>query len=261
MTTPLHMVRPKRKVVFCIPVPKGGRPHPACIKSLEDSIPLVIEAGWDEGFTQSVGNPYISGARADMTRRALDSLAGRERFVEDSDVIVYIDYDMSWDARDLVTLIQTPGEVVAGTYRVKTEEVQYMGCISTNDLGKPIVRADGTLKATIMPAGFLKITTTAIDHFMTSYPELCFGPKYSQAVDLFNHGAHKGKWWGEDYAFSRNWTACGGELWCVPNINLNHNEGDRVYEGNFHEFLLRCPGGSNSEQPVRPTLECVMVNG
>lgn len=230
----------KKRVVFGIPIPRGQPPHKKTVESLERSIPLIVEAGWNEGFTQTVGNPYISGARAEITRMALDAKA---------DVIIYIDYDVSWDPEDLLKLLQTEGDVVAGTYRCKTddpEEVLYMGAILADAQGLPIVRADGALKAQAVPAGFLKVTTTALDRFMKAYPNLCYGPQYRLAVDLFNHGAHGGLWWGEDYAFSRNYIDAGGEIWLVPDINLNHWRGDQVYKGNFHEFLLRQPGGSKA---------------
>jgi hypothetical protein len=44
-------------------------------------------------------------------------------------------------------------------------------------------------------------------------------------------------------AFSRRWTDMGEMIWIVPNINLNHHAGAKVYPGNFHEFLMRQPGG------------------
>ena len=112
-----------------------------------------------------------------MLRKALDAKA---------DVIVFIDHDVSWDAKDLLTLIQTEGDVVAGTYRFK---------------------------------------------------------KYNLSVDLFNHGAHKGTWYGEDYAFSRNWIDCGGEIWTIPFLNINHHSADEVFEGNLHTFLRKQSGG------------------
>jgi hypothetical protein len=87
--------------------------------------------------------------------------------------------------------------VVAGTYRCKTDdrdEVLYMGAIY-NDLetNQPIGRlSDGALKAKVVPAGFLKVSASAIDQFMRAYPELCYGPQYALSIDLFHHGAHGG---------------------------------------------------------------------
>jgi glycosyltransferase involved in cell wall biosynthesis len=238
----------KKKVIFCIPITKGAawetkdeppQPHPQCVQSLRNSLPLIVEAGWDEGFTRTIGNPYISGARADMTRQALDVIRSNE------DVIIYIDYDLSWDPPDLLKLLETEGDVIAGTYRTKEDGEHYMGAIMTNPVDfTPAVRADGCIRAMAAPAGFLKVTAAAIDKFMIHYPELNFGPSYRLTPDLFHHGAHQRMWWGEDYAFCRNWQEAGGEVWIVPDLNLNHWSGEKVWKGNFHRYLMEQPGGS-----------------
>lgn len=225
----------KKKVVFCVPTVK--RPYQQCLDSLEASLPLIQAAGWDEGMVNEIGNPYISGARATMLRKALDAKA---------DVIVFIDHDLSWKPEDLLTLIETPGEVVAGTYRFKhadTEDVSYMGTIHSDAAGLPVVRGDGAIKARLVPAGFLKVTKEAVNRFMVAYPHLCYGERYHQSVDLFNHGAHEGLWWGEDYAFCRNWEAIGGNIWLVPDLDLTHHSQDQDYPGNFHIYLRQQPGG------------------
>lgn len=189
-------------------------------------------------MVSEVGCPYVSGARATMLRKALDVKA---------DVIVFIDHDLSWKPQDLLTLIETEGDVIAGTYRFKKDEEHYMGVIQDDPVTfLPVVRQDGCIKATRVPAGFLKITKEAVDKFMTAYPDLMYGPKHNPSVDLFNHGAHKGQWWGEDYAFSRNWIDAGGEIYIVPDLDLNHHTSEQEYAGNFHKFLLRQPGGSNA---------------
>jgi hypothetical protein len=90
---------------------------------------------------------------------------------------------------------------------------------------------------------------------MRAYPELCYGPQYSLSVDLFNHGAHEGLWWGEDYAFCRNYARLAEEVWIVPDINLDHCQDDYVYKGNFHEYLLRQDGGSKSANPRPPAIK------
>jgi glycosyltransferase involved in cell wall biosynthesis len=223
------------KAVFCIPT--ITKPFQPTIDSLTASIPLIKAAGWDEGFIPEIGNPYISAARATMLRKALDAKA---------DVVVFIDHDLSWDPADLLTLIETPGDVVAGTYRMKSEPEEYMGTVFSNAQGTPLLRADGCIKAKTVPAGFLKVTKEAVDKFMTAFPHLCYGEKYHQSVDLFNHGAHEGLWWGEDYAFARNWNEKCGDIWIVPNLNLDHHSPAKDFPGNFHKFLLRQPGGSEA---------------
>lgn len=224
----------KGKVVFATPSLSG--PTAPYMKALSDSVQVVKDAGWDAGVTQEVGCPYISNARATMLRKALDAGA---------DVVVFIDYDLSWKPQDLLNLIETPGDVVAGTYRFKEEAPHYMGILADGPGNRPVVREDGAIKATAAPAGFLKVTKEAVDRFMSAYPELMYGPRYAPSVDLFNHGAHEGQWWGEDYAFCRRWLAIGGELWIVPDLDLDHHSASAVFKGNFHQFLTEQPGGSN----------------
>ena len=226
-----------KKVIFCVPT--LTRPYAQTLQSLKDSIPLIIEAGWDEGMVTEVGCPYISAARSTMLRKALDAKA---------DVIVFIDHDLSWKPADLLKLIETEGDVVAGTYRFKEDEVRYMGVIQDGENFLPVVREDGCIKATRVPAGFLKITKEAVAKFMQAYPELMYGPAYNPSVDLFHHGAHKGAWWGEDYAFSRNWIDADGEIWLVPDLDLTHHTTEKAYPGNFHRFLMAQPGGSDHKE-------------
>lgn len=223
------------KVAFAIPT--LSKPYQVTLDSLAASVPLLDEAGIDHVMVSAVGCPYISVARATMLRKALDAAV---------DVIVFIDHDVSWAPRDLLTLIATEGDVAAGTYRFKKPEVEYMGQVLSDERGRPMVRdSDGALAAFCTPAGFLKVTRQAVQTFIRAFPELCYGDPCSPGVDLFNHGAHKGVWYGEDYAFCRRWREAGGEVWLVPDMQIDHHGGDgTVYAGNFHEFLLRCPGGS-----------------
>lgn len=230
-----------KKVVFATPTLK--KPVQAYLDALEASVPLIEAAGWEHGYVTQVGCPYISAARANMLRSALDVKA---------DVVVFIDYDVSWQPHDLLKLIETEGDVVSGTYRCKTEDGPtaefYMGTWETDAEGKPIGRiSDGALSAKLVPGGFLKITKEAVDKFMVEYPELCYGPMYHLSVDLFNHGVHERVWWGEDYSFSRRWKDKCGPIWLIPDLSIDHHAPDKVYKGNLHQFLLRQPGGALAE--------------
>ncbi len=247
--TPLHFPSHalkddgKKKVVFCIPT--ISKPYKACLDSLEASIPLITAAGWDEGTVYQIGCPYIDAARQMMLRKALDAKAT---------VIVFIDHDLSWDPPDLLKLIETDAAVAAGTYRFKGgPEEEYMGALYPGANGTPVVRADGCIKAHSIPAGFLKITRWGVNKFAEQYPELLYGEPCNPMVALFQHGVHEHVWYGEDYSFARNWNAKCGDVWLVPDLNLNHHSQDgTMYAGNYHKFLLRQPGGSNSANPRPP---------
>ena len=224
------------KVVFCTPT--ITEPYPDYIKSLEKTASKLEEHGWETQSVYEIGNPYISAARAIMLRKALDAKP---------DAIVFLDHDISWEPEDMGKLLHTDAEVVGGTYRFKKDEEEYMGAIISNGDGIPVTRNDGCIKVDRLPAGFLKVTPKAIDRFMEMYPELVYGPRYAQSVDLFNHGVIDRQWMGEDYAFSKRWCDKCGDLWCVPNLNINHHSIDQVYKGNLHIFLRRQPGGDLHE--------------
>lgn len=215
--------------------PTLTRPRPEHLAAVGASVPALDTAGIGHQMVFEVGCPYISHARATMLRKALD--AGAE-------AVVFIDHDLSWRPEDLVALIRTEGEVVAGTYRYKKDDEEYMGAIHCHPDGRPQVLPDGCIRADRVPAGFLKVTRAAVRRFMRAYPELVYGDPERPSVDLFNHGAHDGVWYGEDMAFSRRWRAI-GEIKLLPDLDLTHH-GDKAYPGNYHQFLLRCPGGSES---------------
>jgi hypothetical protein len=222
------------KVVFCVPSLEG--PTTPLIESLEASLPLLDK--WDHAAVEERGCPYISSARATMLHKALEAGA---------DVILFLDYDLSWRPEDLVRLIETEGDVVAGLYRFKQAKERYMGSVLPGPDGMPIIRDDGCVKAELVPAGFLKITRRVYDVLRKAHPELLYGNKDKPHLDLFNHGAHEGLWWGEDYAFSRRWTALGEEIWVVPDLCLTHHGKTEAFPGNYHKFLLRQPGGRDAE--------------
>lgn len=232
----------KKKVVFCVPT--LVRPHQATLDALRATVPVIVGAGWEEGMVNEVGCPYISAARATMLRKALDANATH---------IVFIDHDVSWRPEDMLKILRTEGEVVAGTYRFKKDEEEYMGAIVSDVFNRPVVRSDGAVKAQTIPAGFLRITREVVNRMIEVHPELCYGERCRPHIDLFNHGAHKFTWWGEDYAFARRWTEdCEGEIWVVPDMNIDHHSAEKCYAGNLHRFLLKQPGGSESDAPVSP---------
>ena len=216
------------KVVFTT-LYLGKKPHPAFIRSLENSLPVLEQNGWEHSVAIEENCPYISAARSKLIRKAMD---------EKPDAIVFLDYDVSWTPTAILKLLNAEGHVVAGTYRFKSENIKYMGSLEVGPNGNPIRRADGALSAYCVPAGFLKVTPHAVNAFAKAYPQLLFGPTMSPDLDMFNHGVIDGIWYGEDYAFCKRWKEAGGEIWLLPNLDICHNTATKCFVGNFHEYLL-----------------------
>jgi len=221
----------QKHLVICIPT--RDKPSQACLDSLEASVPLLEKAGWKHSTVYEIGCPYVSHARAQMLRKAMDAKAT---------AVMFIDDDLSWEPEALLTVADAKGNVVAGTYRFKREPVEYMGMLMPDVNGLPQEREDGGLRASYVPAGFLKITEDCVNHFVDSYPELLYGVRHTPSIDLFNHGARDHCWIGEDYAFCRRWTECGGEIVLMPDLDITHH-GDKAYYGNYHKYLRAQPGG------------------
>lgn len=215
------------KVVFCVPV--IDRPYDPLIKSLEECLPAVEADGWEHALVHNIGSPYISSSRSEMIKKGIDAKA---------DVLMFLDHDISFPPDSMVKILAIERHVVAGTYRFKQDKIEYMGCLDTDDLDRLIVEPDGCVQANKVPAGFLKVTGNAVRIFARKFPELLYGDPLNPHVDLFNHGAYEGIWWGEDYAFSRRWIETGNKLYILPDINIDHNSKDKVYKGNFHKHLL-----------------------
>ena len=229
-----------RKVGFCTPTYE--RPTQAYLDALERSVPHLDDAGWEHHTVFEIGNPYISAARSSMLGKALDWGA---------DVVVFIDDDLSWEPEDLLRLLSTEGDVVGGNYRYRNPEVRYMGKPFLGEKGHPLVREDGAILMLALPAGFLKVTSAAIDVFLETHPQLRMNWTGKRNVDLFNHGVWNGTWFGEDFAFCRNWLATGNEIYCQPDLNLTHHNRNKwtkdglvtgeSFPGNYHQYLLNQP--------------------
>lgn len=246
---------PNNKVVICTPYMKA--PPQVYVDSMKATSDALKEAGYEGGCVLEVGNAYISYARMILLRNAMDHAPK---------CIVFIDYDLEWDAASFMRLIETEGDVVAGNYRYKQPVEEYMGSLISGPVGedriqRPIQRPDGCVMALCAPAGFLKITPNAVNSFMKAYPERIVQPLWRPSIDMFHQGAKDGTFWGEDFAFSRDWRNMGQTLWIQPNLNISHHEwtteeqraageGEtRGHPGNFRDYLFRQPGGS--ADPVR----------
>jgi hypothetical protein len=222
--------RPPLVVICC---PTRDKPSQPFLDSHEASVPLLEAAGWDHAAVYEVGCPYISHARSKMLRKALDAGATH---------IIFLDDDVSWQPDALLRMLQVNEPVVAATYRFKKEPEEYMGCFMAHDDGRPVAKMqDGQalVEMFTVPAGFLCVSREAVIKFMRDWPELTYGEPTHPFTDLFNHGAHDGTWYGEDYAFCRRWREKGGKIWLLPDLGVDHHSADTCYPGNYDAHLRK----------------------
>jgi hypothetical protein len=228
------------KIFFAIPMYRGVA-HPACVQSLEATLALVAERGHESTIGTCAGCCYIQFARNRLVRDFLKT---------DADVLFFIDDDVSWNADDALRLIESQEPVVAGVYRLKNDVESYPVVVCTDEQHRAVTR-DGTISAKAVPAGMLRIHRSVIERLVSAYPEKSYydlvdGVREDGYCDLFPQGVYGDRWVGEDYAFCRLWTDLGGYIGVLPNMTLGHHSGERKWVGNYHEFLMRQPGGSKA---------------
>lgn len=227
------------------------------IDSLNATLALLMERGHDAALAIEDHNCYVQVARNDLAEAF---------YTSDCDVLFFLDDDLRWNPRDVLRVLETDGEIVAGVYPKKTADEDYPVVIRTRQSHRPMVRGDGALAAELVPTGFLKVTRAVIETLRAAYPEQRYwnyanGKRTDAVYDLFPQGVRDGRWWGEDFAFSHLWRALGGEIWVVPDITFDHIGQDTAWRGNYHEFLLRQPGGSGAPDILIPAHDSRLTTG
>ena len=111
------------------------------------------------------------------------------------------------------------------------------------------------VEAEFLATGFMRIKRNVFERMAQAYPELKYkenvvktmNRKIEEAYDFFGMGIDdtRGRYTTEDYMFCKRWRDIGGQLWIYPDIDFDHI-GRKAYTGNFHEYLMRQPGGSKA---------------
>lgn len=155
--------------------------------------------------------------------------------------VLFLDDDVGPKPEDAVRLVNAPVEVVAGVYPAKKEEPTWFVQYLENCDVASCWNADlNLLKVAGVPAGFLRVSRSALQKMIHAYPELEYEDKdvrghkawglfYPQIIDRHD--------WGEDMIFCKRWTDIGGEVWVDPTMHLKH-VGRKVYSGCFGEWLM-----------------------
>ena len=187
-----------------------------------------------------------------------ESLVSRARnaavahFLEDKENthLLFIDSDIIFEPEDVLKLLKSGKEVIAGIYPKKyitwerlknnpeSERVDFpVG-------GNVKMTEDNFLEMDYLPTGFLLISRTAIEKIIKQHPEL----KYRNDIDgymsagdnfydLFKVGIRNGIYESEDWGFCSLWKEAGGKVLIHPEVNVKH-VGWHEYEGNLLKYII-----------------------
>jgi hypothetical protein len=228
------------KVYFAIPALYGAV-EVECHHSLSALYRVLKDAGIAFEEITISHCPYLSTARNTLVAMFLSD--------PDATDLFFIDADVGFDAAGAIKILQREESIVGGIYPLKRMAGGYPVQIREVD-GHPMGR-DGLVEALLMPGGFLRIKRGVFDILREHYPELGYddsvvevrGWDIKEAFDFFGMGSFGRSFKTEDYAFCQRWRDVGGTLWAYPDIEFEHI-GKWGFKGNYHEYLLRCPGGA-----------------
>lgn len=187
-----------------------------------------------------------------------ESLVSRARnaavahFLEDKENthLLFIDSDIIFEPEDVLKLLKSGKEVIAGIYPKKYitwERLKNNPEAERVDFpvgGNVKMTEDNFLEMDYLPTGFLLISRTAIEKIIKHHPEL----KYRNDIDgymsagdnfydLFKVGIRNGIYESEDWGFCSLWKEAGGKVLIHPEVNVKH-VGWHEYEGNLLKYII-----------------------
>ena len=237
--------RTKRKVYFATPFYelKGYSPY---IRSIFQTVyALARHTTMEFDFLERSGDSYVWRAR-NMLADAFMRTNGTHLF--------FIDSDHGWSLEALMRVLHADKDIVCGTYPMKNGWDQYAGTPYTDEYGNQEVEKEtGLIRAHSAPTGFMKIKREVFERLQKAYPHNWYFDTDENGItrkfyDYFGHMTDKHVKMGEDISFVRRWQLAGGDVWIEPRCDIQHC-GYKIWEGNYHVYLMKQPGGALSDKP------------
>ena len=239
-----QVVREKPKYMFATPFYEVKGYSNYILSMFQTVYALARHTSVDFDFIELSGDSYVWRARNLLVERFL---------LSDCTHLIFIDSDEGWSLESLMRLLKADVEVVGGAYPTKNAWEHYSVVVYTDEKGNPEVNHEtGLIRAQKVPTGFMKIKREVFDKLRKAYPENWYweGGNSGNLRRMYNYFGHlivNHVALGEDISFCKRWETIGGELWVEPRCSISH-VGTKTWTGNYHEFLLKQPGGSNHKE-------------
>lgn len=213
----------------------GGTGFAPFLVSLTDTLRLLDKCGVEAHFWSVQSAAYVDDMRNAHVAKFLAS---------DATHLVFLDYDMQWNAAGLMRLVTANMPVVTGNYRVKNAWGRWVSLEKRDAEGsvRGIARQDGDghlVEAAQIAMGFTCIKREVFEVMAEAMPDDWYtqGEDGLRCYDWFTRIREGRSHFGEDYSFCKRWTDLGGQMWIDPNITLHH-WGLHGWRGNQHEQWL-----------------------
>lgn len=195
------------------------------LRSLLSLQAALLARGDEVSFDIEQGGSLIAKVRNRIVKRFMDT---------NSDVLLFIDADMVFDAADILKIIDSQAPLTAIPYLNRKVGKAWNCALSKDDEGQPIaLRVEGEIwvKADAAGTGLMAIKRECFGKMAAHYGCTQYednGP----VLGLFDCAIIDGHYYGEDYLFCKRWLNIGGELWLLADATTGH-VGETVYTGNL----------------------------
>lgn len=218
----LHTPRAGENKVF-IAVPSYGPVEGTFAYSLAVASQELERRGIIAEICFVLGCCHVDDARNALAHKFIDTDCGH---------LVFIDADISFEFDQLLKLIQTPGDLVGGTYPFKRDKpegypIQIFGEAFEND--------DGLVQVSGLPTGFMKISRKVFEDIEKQCKSYFTHDKLKPTIEYFNRTIAGTARVGGDINFCHKWNRTGGKTYLIPDLDLNHT-GTKTWRGNFHTY-------------------------
>lgn len=152
--------------------------------------------------------------------------------------LIFIDTDIGFKGQDLCRLIamSTMYPVAGAMYRTKEEKIRFTANPHLGKDGKVIMNQYGHVKMQSMPLGFSIIDRSVFDLF-SDFPKYRNPVTKEMMTDFFRVYVDNHELVGEDIDFCNQCFHNNKEIWCDPDIELEHF-GRKGYKASFREALI-----------------------
>lgn len=150
---------------------------------------------------------------------------------------------MGWNPEDVVRMLETKRDFIAGVGMKKKEEVEF-ALVNCDDHGNiiPILYEADSKIAEVSEIGmaFVMITKACARKMADHYNDLIYDnmgqDEYHMFLPFIIPGTKRKL--PEDFAFCYRWRRVGGKCYVMPDIRLQH-VGRRVWEGALSDVMFK----------------------
>ncbi len=216
-----------RKIFVALPA-HTGQMHLPTMSCLFSDVMALADHGISVSLNSDCGNSDVANARNKALADFLSS---------DCTDMVFIDWDVTWEAGALRRLIDHPVDFVAGSYPQRKDPLEFVVAWNKRELWAD--PKTGLLEAAGLGAGFWRISRHVAEMMTVGYAHLEFECKETadgKAWGVFDNFIVDRRRYGEDMAFCKRWTDIGGQIWIDPEIEMGHI-GPKTFKGTLGQWL------------------------